>query len=184
MPEILVYPELLKEKSIELAGVLSEQWYMVEELQRFIEDVCLGWEGNAQRKFQDSFEEKKEAYRDISIELQVFVDFLRGYASAWEGVNEWESRVRLTPENLIAGAQSLKRVMADNDDLLNRLDNLVDGLESGWHSEAQKAFTAAYQAKRATFRQFSLDMEGLIMFLERYAEMMRAIDHMWGLRFG
>lgn len=81
-------------------------------------------------------------------------------------------RIKLTPENLRAGADSLKQTKADNDDVINRIDGLMSSLVADWHGEAQEAFSNSYQTKRATFQQFSLDMEELIRFLLKFAENM------------
>ena len=80
--------------------------------------------------------------------------------------------IRLTPENLRDGAQRLAQAKADNDDVINQIDGLINGLESDWHGEAQEAFMTSYANKKATFQQFSLDMEAFIRFLNEYAQTM------------
>ncbi len=81
-------------------------------------------------------------------------------------------KIKLTPEALRDGAQRLSQVKADNDDVLNRIDALINGLVAEWHGEAQEAFANSYANKKATFQQFSLDMEAFIRFLNDYARVM------------
>lgn len=85
-------------------------------------------------------------------------------------------RIRLTPEALIEEAGRLRSLKADNDDVVNRIDNLVNGLLGDWRGEAQEAFSNAYQSRRGGLRQFSLDMEDFTRFLIRYAEAMEDAD--------
>ncbi len=93
-------------------------------------------------------------------------------------------RIKLTPEALRDGAQRLSQMKADNDDVINRIDGLINGLVAEWHGEAQEAFANSYANKKATFQQFSLDMEAFVRFLNRYAETMEEQEKMQATKAG
>ncbi len=57
-------------------------------------------------------------------------------------------RIRVTPENLREGADRLRYAKQDNDDLINQLDAIINGLVDGWHGQAQEAFMASYASKK------------------------------------
>ena len=82
-------------------------------------------------------------------------------------------RISLTPENLRERAGTLRQTAVMNDDVITKLDNLINGLQSIWEGTAQQAFVDSYNTKRSTFKSFTEDMEVFAKFLEDFAESMR-----------
>ncbi len=81
--------------------------------------------------------------------------------------------IKLTPELLEEGASKLKDANAKNEDVINRLDNLMANLVNDWEGEAQAAFRDSYARKRETFQSVSVDMQTFVEFLNRFADIMR-----------
>lgn len=87
MPEIMLTPEILNEKSSELSNIQSEQQNVIANIQRIVDELLSGWEGQAQQKFVSSYEEKKSTYQEFSVDMTAFVDFLRVYANTMEAID-------------------------------------------------------------------------------------------------
>ena len=81
-------------------------------------------------------------------------------------------KILLTPENLRDEAARLEQEAAKNDDVLNQLDTLINGLVAGWEGEAQQAFQNSYNTKRATFKKFGDEMKDFVAFMKKFADIM------------
>ena len=81
--------------------------------------------------------------------------------------------IKLTPELLEDKASSLRNTAARNDDVVERLDGLINALNADWEGDAYNAFKASFDAKRATFKSFTQDMEKFVTFLKKFASIMR-----------
>ena len=81
-------------------------------------------------------------------------------------------RIRITPEEVRGEARDLKNSKVENDSAIKRIDQIVNGLLSHWHGEAQTAFVNSYNQKRQGFVAFSRDIETLANFADRFANNM------------
>ena len=81
-------------------------------------------------------------------------------------------RILLTPENLREEATKLEQTAARNDDVLSKLDSLINGLVAGWEGEAQTAFINSYNTKKATFKKFTEEMQAFVAFMRDFAQVM------------
>lgn len=81
--------------------------------------------------------------------------------------------IKLTPEILEEKAGSLTQTAARNDEVIDRLQGLINALNADWEGDAYNAFKASYDAKKATFKSFTQDMEIFAKFLRKFAGIMR-----------
>lgn len=81
--------------------------------------------------------------------------------------------IKLTPEILEDKASSLAQTAARNDEVVDRLQGLIDALNADWEGDAYTAFKASFDAKKATFKSFTQDMEKFVTFLKKFASIMR-----------
>lgn len=85
-------------------------------------------------------------------------------------------RIRLTPEGLNEAAGNLANGKADNESIINECSGLVTGLLGAWHGEAQDAFVTSFNQKKATFEEFTRDMDIFINFLKRTANDFETVE--------
>ena len=81
--------------------------------------------------------------------------------------------IKLTPEVLEEKADSLTQTAVRNDEVVDHLQSLIDSLNADWEGDAYNAFKASFDAKKATFKSFTQDMEVFVKFLKRFANIMR-----------
>ncbi len=81
--------------------------------------------------------------------------------------------IQLTPEILDEKAANLESTAQRNDDVVSRLDSLINALEADWEGEAYNAFRTSYQNKREKFQHFTLDMRDFAKYMRDFAEIMR-----------
>ncbi len=81
--------------------------------------------------------------------------------------------IKLTPEILEEKADSLTQTAIRNDEVVDRLQGLIDALNADWEGDAYNAFKASFDAKKATFKSFTQDMEVFVKFLKKFANIMR-----------
>ena len=93
MPEIMLTPEVLTEKATELGNIQAEQQNVIEGIQKLVDDIVSGWEGQAQQKFVSSFEEKKSTYKEFSVDMTNFVDFLRVYSNTMQDIDNGQPNI-------------------------------------------------------------------------------------------
>ena len=81
--------------------------------------------------------------------------------------------IKLTPEILEEKASSLSQTAMRNDEVIDRLQGLIDSLNADWEGDPYNAFKASFDAKKATFKSFTQDMEKFVEFLKKFASIMR-----------
>ena len=81
--------------------------------------------------------------------------------------------IKLTPEVLEEKASSLRQTAARNDDVIDRLNGLVEALNADWEGDAYNAFKESYMTKRETFKSFTGDMSIFADFMVKFADVMR-----------
>ena len=81
--------------------------------------------------------------------------------------------IKLTPELLEEGATSLQQANQRNEDVINKLDTLIEALNTDWEGEAYQAFSSSYASKRQSFVDLSAEMKKFVVFLRKFAEVMR-----------
>ena len=81
--------------------------------------------------------------------------------------------IKLTPEILEEKAGSLTQTAIRNDEVVDRLQGLIDALNADWEGDAYNAFKASFDAKKATFKSFTQDMEVFVKFIKKFANIMR-----------
>lgn len=82
-------------------------------------------------------------------------------------------RIKLTPEVLEEKSNLLTNTAQRNDDVISRLDMLINGLVSDWEGEAQTEFANSYRTKRESFESFTEEMRVFAEFLAKFADIMR-----------
>ena len=83
------------------------------------------------------------------------------------------ARIKLTPELLEDKSNSLMMTAERNDDVIYRLSGLIDALNAAKESAEYNAFKSSFDAKKATFKSFTQDMEIFAKFLKKFADIMR-----------
>ena len=81
--------------------------------------------------------------------------------------------IKLTPELLEDGAGRLEQANQRNEDVITKLDGLIQSLNADWEGEAYEAFSASYANKRQTFVDLSAEMKKFVVFLKKFADVMR-----------
>lgn len=82
------------------------------------------------------------------------------------------AKIRLTPEELREKASTLRSTAILNDDVISKLDGIVNGLQAVWEGTAQTAFVESYNTKRTTFKSLTEKMEVFAKFLETFSTSM------------
>ena len=81
--------------------------------------------------------------------------------------------IKLTPELLEEGAANLQKANDRNEDVIGRLDALIESLNADWEGEAYEAFRTSYGNKRQSFIDLSREMQKFVVFLKKFADIMR-----------
>lgn len=81
--------------------------------------------------------------------------------------------IQLTPELLEEKASNLEITSERNEDVIGRLDGIVNALEGDWEGDAYNAFRTSYQAKREKFQKFTLDMREFAKYMRDFADIIR-----------
>lgn len=85
-------------------------------------------------------------------------------------------KIMLTPEFLNEKASQVENCRTTQEEIINGVATLIDNLVSGWEGAAQRAFQAAFDARRGTYAQFAPDLSAFSEFLSTYARTMEDID--------
>ncbi len=85
-------------------------------------------------------------------------------------------KIMLTPEFLNEKASQVENCRTTQEEIINGVATLIDNLVSGWEGAAQRAFQAAFDARRGTYEQFAPDLSAFSSFLNMYAQTMEDID--------
>ncbi len=87
MPEIMLTPEILRDKAAELRKAQNDQAHIIGRIQRLVDEIWLGWEGKAQESFVKSFNDKKRTYKEFAFDMDKFAHFLAMYAIDMESID-------------------------------------------------------------------------------------------------
>ena len=82
-------------------------------------------------------------------------------------------RIKLTPELLEQCAIDLDKANTQNEEVVIKLDNIINNLELDWEGDAQRAFKDSYSRKRSTFQNVSHEMKIFVDFLKKFADIMK-----------
>ena len=86
------------------------------------------------------------------------------------------SMIQVTPEMLRGRAGDVRKNRAEHDATIQRLNQIVFGLEDVWKGEAQTAFVERYRSMEATFKNFSEMLEGYAKLMETAANQLQETD--------
>jgi len=86
------------------------------------------------------------------------------------------SMIQVTPEMLRGRAGDVRKNRAEHDATIQRLNQIVFGLEDVWKGEAQTAFVERYRSMEATFKNFSEMLEGYAKLMDTAANQMQETD--------
>ncbi len=84
MPKILLTPSFLKSKAQEIAQCQLDLVNTMKAIQGIVDSLLSEWEGKAQTAFVNSYESKKQVYKDFDVALQKFADFLNDYSATMD----------------------------------------------------------------------------------------------------
>lgn len=85
-------------------------------------------------------------------------------------------KILITPEFLTEKASQVENCRATQEEIIKGVAALIDNLVNGWEGAAQRAFQAAFDARRGTYEQFIPDLNAFSSFLNLYAQKMEDID--------
>ena len=86
------------------------------------------------------------------------------------------AEIFLTPDQLITEAGNIDAAQAQQENMLNTIQKIVDEILVNWESAASKAFMATFEAKKGTYKEFGVDMSQFSKFLRDYSTGMEDID--------
>lgn len=85
-------------------------------------------------------------------------------------------KIMLSPEFLTEKATEVENCRTEQEEIIKSVGTLIDALVTGWEGAAQRAFQAAFDARRGTYSQFAPDLSRFSEFLSSYARTMEDID--------
>ena len=86
------------------------------------------------------------------------------------------AEIRISPDMLTSRASEVRGLRGEHEQTIQRLTNLVNGLNDIWTGEAQNAFVERYRSMEATFKNFSELLEGYAKLMDTAANQMRETD--------
>jgi len=86
------------------------------------------------------------------------------------------SLIQVTPDMLRARAGDVRKNRGEHDATIQRLNQIVFGLNDVWKGEAQTAFVEKYRSMEATFRNFSEMLEGYAKLMDTAARELEQTD--------
>jgi WXG100 family type VII secretion target len=86
------------------------------------------------------------------------------------------STIKVTPQSLRDRAKELQKYNQQHNDSYKSIDSMVHNLVMEFTGEAQTAFINSFDSKKATFEQFSTEMENFAAFLNKVAGRMEQTD--------
>ncbi len=84
--------------------------------------------------------------------------------------------IMLTPEVLTEKATELGNIQAEQQNVIESIQKLIDDIVSGWEGKAQQAFLNSFNEKKGTYKEFAVDMSSFADFLRSYSQTMEDID--------
>jgi WXG100 family type VII secretion target len=86
------------------------------------------------------------------------------------------SLIQVTPEMLRSRASDARRLKGEHEQVIQRLDQLVLGLNDIWKGRAQDAFVAQYQGMKSTFQNFAEMLENHALLMDKSANELETTD--------
>jgi len=84
--------------------------------------------------------------------------------------------IQVTPELLTSKASDARKLKAEHEQVIQRLTQLVLGLNEIWKGEAQDAFVAKYQSMESTFKNFAEMLEGYAQLMDTASREIQSTD--------
>lgn len=84
--------------------------------------------------------------------------------------------IQVTPELLTAKSTEVRNLKSQHEEVMQRLTQLVNGLNEVWKGEAQNAFVQKYQSMDATFKNFAEILEGYAKLMDTAARELQSTD--------
>lgn len=86
------------------------------------------------------------------------------------------AEIFLTPDAIHEKAGEIDAAQKQQESVLDTIQKVVEEILANWESSASKAFQAAFEAKKGTYKEFGIDMSQFSRFLRDYATGMEDID--------
>ena len=84
--------------------------------------------------------------------------------------------IKVSPDMLQSRASEVRGFRSDHEQTIQRLTNLINGLNDVWTGDAQNAFVERYRSMEATFKNFSEMLEGYAKLMDTAANQLRETD--------
>jgi WXG100 family type VII secretion target len=84
--------------------------------------------------------------------------------------------IQVTPDVLEGRAGEVRRLKGDHDGTIQKLTQLVNGLNEVWRGQAQDAFVEKYRSMESQFKNFSEMLEGYAKLMDTAARQLRETD--------
>jgi len=84
--------------------------------------------------------------------------------------------IQVSPELLTGKASDVRKLKAEQEAVMQRLTQLVLGLNEIWKGEAQDAFVAKYQSMESTFKNFAEMLEGYASLMDTASRELQSTD--------
>ena len=84
--------------------------------------------------------------------------------------------IQVTPEMLTGKANEVRKLKGEHEQTIQRLTQLVNGLNDTWKGQAQDAFVAKYQSMESTFKNFAELLEGYAKLMETASAQLQDTD--------
>ena len=85
--------------------------------------------------------------------------------------------IQLTPQVLMDEAKNLSDKQTRLTEIVEKIADLVNALEGGWHGKTQQAFVNSFKEKKTVYDKFAADMGTFSTFMNQYALGMEAADN-------
>ena len=84
--------------------------------------------------------------------------------------------IQVTPELLTGKAGDVRKLKGEQEQVMQKLTQLVNGLSGIWKGEAQDAFAAKYASMQPTFKNFAEMLEGYAKLMDTAAKELQSTD--------
>ena len=84
--------------------------------------------------------------------------------------------IQVTPETLTSKAGEVRKLKGEQEQTMQRLTQLVNGLNDIWKGEAQNAFVEKYRSMDSTFKNFAEMLEGYAKLMDTAAKELQSTD--------
>ena len=84
--------------------------------------------------------------------------------------------IQVTPELLMGKAGDVRKIKSEQEQVMQRLTQLVLGLNEIWKGDAQNAFVQKYQSMDSTFKNFAEMLEGYAKLMDTAAKELQNTD--------